>query len=219
MEKNNGKIIAVVALVIAVVSLSVGFAAFSATLTIENISATATSATDTFATGVQYTGNQTVVCYEGDTSTELTETYAGGSATNQTWTGVNVPLTPTVREVTCKAEITNASTYLAKLRQISIADYVTCASTGSGDTAASNEAEVCATVTATVSIAGDSTTFTTSTAATPNKAAYTGASSTIAANNGTAVVSLKLAYSSSINAPDGDLAITVPTISLLYKTN
>ena len=220
MEKNNGKIVAVVALVIAVVSLSVGFAAFSATLTIESASATAKQGTNTFATDVKYTQGQTVTCYEGASgTTALTAgSYNGGTAANQTWTGVSVPLTTDVRTVRCEAEITNASAYVANLKQISIADYLTCASAGSGDAAATNVTDVCNTVTATVTIDSDTTTFTSSGATSPNKNAFTGTASTIAADNGTKKVNLIIAYGSGVT-PDGDITITIPTISLLYKTN
>ena len=86
MEKNNGKIVAVVALVVAVVSLSVGFAAFAATLTISS-TATAKAGTNDFAPDVNYTSGQTVKCYVGGTNstTELTaDTYSGGTAANKT---------------------------------------------------------------------------------------------------------------------------------------
>ena len=225
MEKNNGKIVAVVALVIAVVSLSVGFAAFSATLTINDASATV-KANDEFEPNVNYVSGSPKCYYTGSEYTSANEldpeTLTGlavGTASQKSWTGVSVPLTTEHKSITCVAQIQNASQYVANLRKISIADFLSCASVGAGDAAATNVDDICATVSATVKVAGsDTTTFTASNNASPNKAAFEGTSSTIAKDNGTANVELTIAYTSAV-AADGDIRITVPTISLLYKTN
>ena len=212
MEKNNGKIVAVVALAIAVVALSVGFAAFSATLTIQSATATVEK-NDEFSANINYTEGQTLKCVYTGTETEVEGTYNAGTASGKTWTGVNVPLTAGHKSVTCTAQITNASAYTAYLRQISIASALTCASAGTGDDAASNAAAVCATVSAQIKVGGATGTFTTTNSTAVD---VTGSTSTIAAN-GTGTAELTIAYTSAI-AADGDLSVTIPTISLLYKT-
>lgn len=211
MEKNNGKIVAVVALVVAVVSLSVGFAAFAATLTID--SNATVKANDEFSPNVNYVSGSTK-CYYTDDNTKTAITGASaGTASNKTWTGVSVPLTTEHKSVTCEAQISNTSAYVAKLNKISISDVLSCASVAaSGDDAATNVSTICPTVSAKVDVATDTATFTST-----NKADVTSVSSTIAKDNGTEMVYLTIAYTSTV-AADGDIKITVPTISLLYKT-
>lgn len=207
MEKNNGKIVAVVALAIAVVALSVGFAAFAATLTIDSNATIAGS--DAFSEHVNYTG--TPACYYTGGSTTA-EGSVAGTATNKSWSGVKAALSKDHKSVTCEADVLNASDYIAYLRQISIGSALTCASTGTGDAAATNADTICATVSATVEVGTDTHSFTTTTAT-----AKTNTTGSIAAG-GTQKVKLTIAYTSTA-VPDGDISITVPTISLLYKTN
>lgn len=208
MEKNNGKIVAVVALAIAVVALSVGFAAFAATLTIDS-NATIT-ASNAFTDKVNYVTDTPKCYYTGGSTTA--EGSVAGSASAKSWTGVKVALSDEHKSVTCEADVLNASEYVAYLRQISIGGALTCASTGTGDAAATNADTICGTVSAKVDVSTDSHSFTT-TAAT----AKTDTGSSITAG-GTEHVKLTIAYTSTAK-PDGDISITVPTISLLYKTN
>ena len=214
MEKNNSKIIAVAALVVAVIGLSVGFAAFAATLTIENISASLT-ATDQFSANVNYDDSVTPTCFAGDSSSSaaVVGTYNGGSASGKQWTGVNVPLTMTQKEVTCHATIKNTSNYIAALNQITIGGSIQCISTAASGTDgyATNASAICGDVQVTVAVSGASKTFSNSdlTAAT----GFNG--NNIAATNGTAEVTMSIKYNSNVS-PDGDVSITVPTISLKY---
>ena len=207
MEKNNGKIVAVVALAIAVVALSVGFAAFAATLTID--SNATIKANDAFSENVNYTG--TPACYYTG-GTTAAEGSTAGTASAKSWSGVKVALSDDHKSVTCEADVLNASEYVAYLRQISIGSALTCASKGTGDAAATNADTICGTVSATVEVGTDTHSFTTTTAT-----AKTNTTGSIAAA-GTQKVKLTIAYTSTAK-PDGDIDITVPTISLLYKTN
>lgn len=210
MEKNNGKIVAVVALVVAVVSLSVGFAAFAATLTID--SNATVKANDEFSPNVNYVSGSPKCYYTGDTESTVPNAVPG-TASAKSWAGVSVPLTADHKSVTCEADILNDSAYVAKLKKISIADVLSCASVAAtGDAAASNVDTICPTVSAKVDVSTDTATFTST-----NKTAVESVSSTIAANNTTQKVYLTIAYTSTI-AADGDIKITVPAISLLYKT-
>ena len=210
MEKNNGKIVAVAALVVAVVALSVGFAAFAATLTID--SSATVKASNEFTENVNYVSGTPKCYYTGETSSTVPDAVAG-TASGKTWTGVSVPLTAEHKSVTCEAEIQNASTYTAYLRQISISNVLSCASVGTGDDAATNVTTICPTVSAKVDVSTDTATFTST-----NSTAVTSTSSTIAGNNGSEKVYLTVSYSSTA-AADGDISVTIPTISLLYKTN
>jgi hypothetical protein len=207
MEKNNGKIVAVVALAIAVVALSIGFAAFSATLTIgasSNI-----IATNEFTDNVNYVADSSSCVYTGG-STAATGSDAG-TPSGKSWSGVYVKLDKDHKSVTCQANILNASTYAANLKSIS-GSTLTCGSAGSGDAIATNAATICGTVGATVALKTDTTTFTTTTGT-----GLTTGSVNIAAG-ATETVYLTVAYTSEA-IPDGDIAITIPSISLLFKTN
>lgn len=208
MEKNNGKIVAVVALAIAVVALSVGFAAFAATLTIDS-NATIT-ASNAFTDKVNYVTGSPKCYYTGGTTTA--EGSTAGTASAKSWSGVKVALSDDHKSVTCEADVLNASEYTAYLRQISIGGTLTCASKGTGDAAATNADTICGTVSAKVDVGTDSATFNTTTST-----AVTDTSGSITATQ-TEKVKLTIAYTSTAK-PDGDIDITVPTISLLYKTN
>ena len=208
MEKNNGKIVAVVALVIAVVSLSVGFAAFAATLTVSS-SANVTAVND-FTSNVIYTNGYTVTCVDTSDSSAVTGV-AVGTASGQTWTGISIPLSADHPSVTCTAQVHNGSSYTAYLKEISIADVISCAAAGSGTAAASNVAEFCPTVSVSFSVGSDTATFSST-----NSTAVSGSGSIT--SNGNATATLVVSYSGSV-IPDGDINITIPTISHLYSTS
>ena len=213
MEKNNGKIIAVAALVVAVIGLSVGFAAFAATLTIENISATMT-ADNQFTENVNY---QSVAptCYVTGTSASVVGTYNAGTASGKLWSGINVPLTMTQKSVTCQATIENNSAYRAALDSISIGGTFTCNSVAASGTEgyATNASTICAGTQVTVSTGSATKVFTNA-----SHDALTGITGTsIASNGGTAPVTVTIEYTGDV-AADGDVSITIPTISLNYKS-
>ncbi len=214
MEKSNAKVYAVIALVVAVVALSIGFAAFSATLTIENASATV-KANDEFSANVNYVSGSPKCYYTGDTNKTAVTNAVAGTASGKTWTGVSVPLTAGHYSVTCEAEILNESNYIAYLKSISANGSLTCASVGSGDSAATNISTICNNTTATVSL--DSKPAEVATFTNGTNSAFTSTTSSIAASTGTDTVYLTIAYAGSV-AADGDITVTIPTISLLYKT-
>ena len=108
MEKNNGKVIAIVALFVAVVALSIGFAAFTDTLTI-NGTATVKKADDAFESNFAYDSTSEEACtLTGGTALE-SGTYNAGTSSDDTWTGISVPLTMTNPSVTCTAKVKNKS--------------------------------------------------------------------------------------------------------------
>lgn len=112
MEKNGYKVIAVVALIMAVVALSVGFASFSATLSIQN--AQATVQPDAVTLNVHYkTG--TLSC----TGTGTATANAGGLSGNPSVVWENVSASLKIGEaVTCTATIQNESAYEVFLKSI-----------------------------------------------------------------------------------------------------
>lgn len=219
MEKNNGKIIAVVALVVAVVALSVGFAAFADQLTIDG-NATL-QATNDFDEKVKYVSGSPKCYATGDSNkaTVITTGYSTGTANDDAWSGISVPLSMTQKSVTCEAQVENKSSYVAYLKSISTESGLTCASKGTGDSAATNVAAVCGTNNANVKatvIVGDSTASTDKIEIQNAQVSTSSASGSIAMN-GTTNVYVVIEYTGT-TAPDGDILITLPTITHNYST-
>ena len=213
MENKSGKIIAIVALAVAVVALSVGFAAFADTLTIDGTAtanATSTNVFDDETNGLSYTGTPSCV-YQG------TSDSAGNAGTftnnNDSWSGISVNLTDTASTVVCTATITNKTAYQAHITGLSTSGGLTCASTGAN--AATNQTNVCGATSVAVSISdgthgADTMTIT-------NAAASASTSNTIVApNNGTATVTVTITYAGS--TADQDTTITIPTITHTYSS-
>ena len=210
MEKERSfKVIAVIALCLAVVGVTIGFAAFTTTLRIENASATVKKGSnDNF--DIHYTG--TVSCTPSG-STEITETgesatggYVKGTASGLSWSGIKATLYEPGDKLTCTAGITNESIYTAYLNEISTSAGITC------NGSAANTSDVCSALKSTVSI-GDSSLDITSTAATNNNIT----ANTIAASS-SGNVTFVIEYQSTGPIADDDVTVTIPTINLKYDT-
>ena len=219
MEKNNnGKVVAIVALVVAVVALSVGFAAFADQLTIDG-SATVKGANAFDATtgnGLEYLSTSPECHATDDSSSVTTSPYTAGGASGDTWSGISVPLTTAHPSVTCTATVQNNTAYLAHLTGIATTTGISCVSSGTNKT--TNETNICGATTVTVqvgSVATDKIEFGTS------SASNTSTTGTIAAKNGstpgTATVTVIIAYTNTAVA-DEDVVVTLPTITHSYSS-
>ena len=219
MENNkSGKVIAIAALVVAVVALSVGFAAFADTLTIENASAgvnassaNAFDAGDNQANGLRYTGTPT--CVKTSDQSAVTGVQVGSFSTPDTWTGISVPLGNTTNSVTCTATVTNSSSYISHITGFSTTTGLSCSSSGAN--AAANISNVCANTTVTASIS-DGTHTDTMTISAGNTAASSSTNTVEIAANGSATVTLVIAYTEAVT--DNDVNITIPTITHTYSS-
>ena len=151
MEKNNSKIIAVFALVVAVIALSVGFAAFADDLTISG-SATLEK-NDIFDENVKYT-SATQSCEYDNGDNAITTGYSAGTLSDDSWTGISVPLQNVEgkKKVTCTAQIENGSPYDAWLKSIATTTGLTCEAADSTNDPVSNLAAVCGTNNANVKV-------------------------------------------------------------------
>ena len=215
MEKNNGKAIAIAALIVASIALSVGFAAFTDAL---NISGTANVAqgTNTFEGSFGYADDAACEYTTGADKTIPNATYSAGSATGNTWSGIQVPLSADHPSVTCTATIENSSAYDAALTSIVASGAPTCSSS-----TATNTTAVCNTVTETVQIGSSSnqgvankdTTTNQTISSTPNLRIGKLDGST----PGSTTVTVIIAYDSTV-VPDGDITVTLPTITHNYTT-
>ena len=218
MEKSNGKVIAIVALFVAVVALSIGFAAFTDTLTINGQATVQKGSNDTFAANFAYDSTSEEQCTLTGGGA-ITGTYNAGTSSDNTWTGISVPLTTTNNSVTCTASVVNGSTYDAYLRSISVDGPLTC-TTGTGDNAATNLTAVCNNVSVTVQVGSSSNNLTITNQST-SSTANTSVNQKIDANGGTATVTVIITYDTSTGhgpVPDGDVTVTLPTISHGYST-
>ena len=232
MEKNNSKIIAVFALVIAVIALSVGFAAFADDLTISG-SATLEKNADAFDPKVKYTST-TQSCKYDDNTNAITTGYSAGTLTDDSWTGISVPLSNTDgrRKVTCTAQIENGSQFDAWLKSIATDTGLTCEAADSTNDPVTNLDAVCgnsgnttnANVKVTV-IIGSSTSSTdkleiqgaqASNSNTTGKInAATGSGDNIVKGTTNAYVIFE--YLGTVE-PDGNVKITLPTVTHHYST-
>jgi len=215
MENKSGKIIAIVALAVAVVALSVGFAAFADTLTIDgNATAAANTSVNVFddAThGLSYTGTPSCVYQGGSTSAGDAGTFTNN---NDSWTGITVDLTSSASTVVCTATITNSSAYQATITGLSTSGGLSCESSGSNE--AVNESNVCAATS--VAVAINDGTHSSDTINITNGAASASTSNTVvAANGGTATVTVTITYNGA--ATDQDTVVTLPTITHTYTSS
>ena len=215
MEKNNnGKMVAIVALVVAVVALSVGFAAFADDLTIDG-TATVTSKNefddDTASNGLHYQANSNR-CYLTDDETKAAVAGANvGTLSTDAWSGISMPLGSSANSITCEAVVENLTSYTAYLKSLASSGGLLCTSSGGNKTA--NETNVCGATTLTVKVgdaAGD--TISVTNAAVTNS----GTTGSIAATTGTALVTVTVAYTGA--QTDEDVTITLPTITHHYSS-
>ena len=222
MEKNNGKIIAVLALIVAVVALSVGFAAFTTSLTIEGNAVAKTGEDTVFAPNVNYASTPVAKCYKTSDSTAsvITEGYSAGLASAKQWSGIKVPLDSTNSyDVTCEAVIENASAYTAYLTTITSSGNndgkLSCAAVDSG-TSQLSATNVCTGTNVTVSLGSSSGTITSASAITNPTISNTSIAANDGTDDGTLTVTVRIKYTGA--APDGDVSITIPTINLGFST-
>ena len=205
MEKNKTfKILAIVGLVVAVVGLAIGFAAFSATLNINTFNATATKGDETtnFVSKLGFAND--AVCEPTGSATAT-----AGTATGATWNGITATFTKPGESITCTATVKNESAYIAYLTGLSTGDSakITCAG------AASNKDAVCSAMSANLTLS-DSKLAISSSAVTPTL----GTTSQLAATTGTATATLVLTYAEGGAIPDADVTVTIPTIQTVFAT-
>ena len=218
MEKNNGKVIAIVALLVGVVALSVGFAAFTDQLTIDG-TATAKVGTNPFDEGngkdLRYKAT-TMECHStADSNVNVITTgYSAGTLTEDSWSGSSVPLTKDVPSVTCTAVVENKTEYVAYLKSIGANKGIECSSEGSN--AAANASSVCANTTVVAqfgTVATDKIEITTT-----QPTAKTDTTGSIAAKTGESTVTVTISYDPTKVVADEDVTITLPTITHDYSS-
>ena len=212
MEKNrSSKIIAVVALVIAVFGLTLGFAAFSTTLTISS-SATVTPSDENFKVYFKNTdGGNTVV------GTATTGAKAATAALDGTTaTGLSADFTAPGQTVTYTFKVVNEGSYNAFLKSVS---YGNIAETGKFKICAASEVEEGKTpaTDTLVQEACDGIAIKT----TIGSDAYTGTSASIQgkelSKENSETVTVEISYTGEARA-DGPFTVAFGNIDLTYST-
>ena len=203
MESRSSKVVAIVALVVAVIGLGIGFAAFSSTLTISS-SATVTPSASTFK--VAFSTSSASL-----TGTSITPTTTGGataeasSFTETTLTGSDAQFTAPGQSVKYSLYAYNAGEYLAYLNGVTVGA-VTC-EPGEGTTAGLVNA-ACDDIT--VSVKVGNTTYTESDSAI--------SSHTLAKGTGEPVEVL-ISYAENGDRADGVFTVSIGSISLVYDSH
>lgn len=222
MEKErNGKVIAIIGLIVAVLALSVGFAAFTQSLNIStnaivnpadttlDIEFTATNpVTDPIVTTV------TGVASEGATSSTANLVTSSGSYT--TINNLSATFTDKGESVTYTFYVHNASSYLAYLRSVTFANatnsdtYKKCIAGADTTPETVNNEEggaACDDISMTISIGG--VTYSSSNASISNSSL---------AIDGYAPVIVTLSYDGTHELPDGDFTVAFGDITLGYSS-
>ena len=214
MEKGNSKIIAVVALFVAVVALAVGFATYSATLTIRPHEVTVGN--DTFSPNVKYQAASMQCGVKSETATVS----SAGTVSGTAWSGIVLSLAKPGDYVTCTATVENNSNFDAYLREINTATAITCETkTGSENAATTGINEACAQMELVINQGTASATATSSAAASNTAVSGIKIDKINGSTAGTRDVSFTIRYKTggTVEA-NGDFLVKVPQVNLIYKT-
>ena len=216
VEKDRGsKVIAVVALCIAVVGVTLGFAAFSNTLNIKP-SANVTPTGDTF--NVDFSSSDSAVETNPVTPVKNPTSLVAGNATinnsgsNPEISGLTATFTEPGQDVTYTFYVHNVGEYEAFLKSITYNNEATSSSfrkctAGSGTTDALVQA-ACDDITVSVKVGSDAEVTATNSNITSHSLAKDA--------NETVVV--KIAYAAGGDRADGDFTVAFGDIALLYST-
>ena len=217
MEKNRAsRIIAVVTLCVALLGVSVGFAAWSTTLVISGAK-TNVSQGDEAASFTNLLTFGTPTCTpsgEGATATSV----GSLDSAKHTWSGATVSLSKPGDYVTCTSTVSNASAFIAYIKGIDIANAITCSNTTSGQavTGACNSLKL--TVTANAGSKTSTATAQGSTVTDATGITGSGIPAKTGSTPGTGTISFKIEYVSGGTISDADFTATLPTMTFSIST-
>lgn len=218
-RKDSSKIIAIVALVLAIVGVSIGFAAFSNTLTIKSTAAVSPDE-DTFDVNFSSTsGTETDGDVVASPAEDSSEVYKGATATIDnstnapTITGLHADFTKPGQKVTYSFYAHNNGEYIAYLNSITFAN-VTGATATKVCTAAEGTSQAlvdtaCSDIVISVKV-GDQL--------------YDGSAADISGHSlvrdayEPIVVSIEYKTNENVNVADGDFTVAFGDISLVYSS-
>lgn len=219
MEKNRGsKVIAIVALVVAVVGLSLGFAAFSNTLVISS-SATVTPNEDTFS--VVFSSSETGLATNGVTGVTTTGATVGtativNDGENPTISGLTAGFTAPGQSVSYTFYLHNDGEYESFLKSIAFAN-----ATGASTTKACTIPAESTATEALVNAACGDISLTVTLGEGENTLSVTGSETGLSrslAKDASEAVTVTIAYAEGNNRADGAFNVAFGDISLTYSS-
>ena len=210
MRDRRSYMIALVALVFGVASLTIGYAAFSNSLTIKS-SAEVKPASNTLNIGFSTVNNAITAGTVTATAVGTGASGADATISGTTISGIKATFTAPGQSVTYSFNVYNASSYVAYLNSVAYANAsgessfkVCTAKTG---TTQSYVTSACDGISVTVSVGSYST----------NQSVASGISHSLAATTGEAVT-VTIAYASGSTEADGDFDVAFGDITLGYST-
>ena len=210
MKEKNYKVITVIALIVSVFALAVGFASYSTVLSIQNASATITSGDDPFSPKVQYKDGS-LMCRKDSDATVVGNAGSFNSTEHATiWNGASVTLTGPGDSVTCTATIENLSSFTAYFNRIVLSDKLIC----SGSNTIQNLNAACQALRLSVKIAGTEY----GTATSQNYSGNNNISSVSMAASGEKNVSFTISYDTNGAIATETFNIAIPTIQFVMDT-
>ena len=205
MESKNSKVIALVALVVAVVGLGIGFAAFSSTLTISS-SATVTPSQDTFKVLLSNSDTDVVNgAVAGVPTGAATADEATIDAEKLRISGLKANFTKPGQTVTYTFYAHNVGEYIAYLNSVNFASANATCTAGEGATDSLVQA-ACANITLSVKVGSDA-------AYTATNASITGHSLDKTAKD---TVVVTIAYADTEARADGPFTVAFGDVTLTY---
>jgi hypothetical protein len=218
------QVVAIVGLIVGVMALTIGFAAFTTTLTIES-AADVTPASTTL--DVVFSSSSSSVATNAPTVTPSGATGATGGTATLTGTrvsGIVAHFTQPGQTVTYDWYVYNNSAYTAYLNEIKFntvsgsnpASFKVCqAKTGSSNQATNDIETACNGITLTLTVHGISTTASKSTS---DMAAYNPLKTLDTSSNKSTAISVAIEYASGSAVPDGDIEVAFGDIESIYKS-
>ena len=216
MEKNRiTKIIAIVALCVALLSVTIGFAAWSATLVINETSAS-------ISRGNEDTAFVNLITFGTPTCTPNSGASVQSSGTldaaSQTWTGASVTLSAPGQFVTCTSTVSNASSFIAYIKSINISNRINCTNTTSGQSVSSACDSLKLSVSATANSKTSTATAQGNTVTDALGITGSGIPAKNGSNNGTGTISFTIEYVSGGTVSDADFTATIPSMTFVLST-
>ena len=198
------KVLGIVSLIVAVIGLTLGFAAYTSLIKFNTFKPIQRSEDSDY----EFTNK---INFINDATCEVKgeATVTPGSAIGDTWNGITATFKNPKDEIKCEATIRNDSVYTAYLTNITSFDKViTC----SGK--ATNKDEICKEISLELEAFGGSEFEIEN-----NKATYKpGKKSTWIYPKSTKKIELEIDYTEKDEKPNGDMQITIPTIKLIFST-
>ena len=210
MKEKDYKLVTIVALIVSVLALVVGFASYSTILLIQDASATASYGDDPFAPSVQYKDGS-LICKKDSDGTVVEDAGSFDNREHATiWRGASVALSGPGDSVSCSAIIENLSSFPAYFNRVVLSDKIVC----SGSNTINNLDAACQAIHLSVKIADDEY----GTASSQSFSGNDDISNASIAAGGERQVSFTISYANGGATANEVFSIAIPTIQFVTDT-